>query len=258
MATDYWAAHGDDQVTVRLIDLASAVARMRQVAEEGIETAPVEHDRIFTCDLPRLARCLPPEAAAELGDVPPAPLPPAAWPLFLHAVAETEDYWTTASREGLPAGGVPFIPMKIADFMLYLTEAVLALVPGPPQPRFLDVGAGPGTKTRLAEALGLAAEGIEVSATLVREANRHRDPPLVIHADARDWDGYGRYDVVLLNRPVDGRQMPAFEAKVMKALRPGAVLIHANGWTSPADLGWHPVYVKTPGNPVTGVWRKPR
>ncbi len=65
---DYFAAHGDDMIPVRLVDLASAVARMRQVAgEEDFGTLSIVHERIFTCDLPRLESYLPGEARREIG-----------------------------------------------------------------------------------------------------------------------------------------------------------------------------------------------
>jgi len=66
MEPDYFAEHGDDMIPVRLIDLASAVARMRQVIDEGLETDSIVHERIFTCDLPRLEGWLPEEARREI------------------------------------------------------------------------------------------------------------------------------------------------------------------------------------------------
>jgi hypothetical protein len=63
---DYWAEHGDDQVAVKLIDLATVTARLRQVGQEGPAGAPVEFARLFTCDLPRLERYLPPAAVADI------------------------------------------------------------------------------------------------------------------------------------------------------------------------------------------------
>ena len=66
-APDYFAAHGDDMIPVRLVDLASAVARMRQASEEpGFGGLSVVHERIFTCDLPRLEAYLPEEARREI------------------------------------------------------------------------------------------------------------------------------------------------------------------------------------------------
>lgn len=63
MDADYLAGHGNDMVPVKLIDLASAVARMRQVQVEGIGDVGLIHERIFTCDLPRLEAYLPAGAA---------------------------------------------------------------------------------------------------------------------------------------------------------------------------------------------------
>lgn len=64
---NWLAEHGNDPVTVPLIDLLTAVARMEQVYRE---TTPgslgLVHERIFTCDLPRLRRYLPLIALREL------------------------------------------------------------------------------------------------------------------------------------------------------------------------------------------------
>jgi SAM-dependent methyltransferase len=182
-----------------------------------------------------------------------------SWPAFLRAVHLVEVKWTTADPAGLPAGGTPFIPMHLGDFMLLITEAMLVARPARGRKlSFLDVGAGPGTKVRVAEQLGMRASGIDPLPGHVAEANRGRTVPVVAEADARTWDRYGEFDIVLLNRPVQGQQMPGTELRVMEMMRPGGVLIHANGWTSPdSELGWDPVYVKTAASPVTGVWRKP-
>ena len=64
--SDYFAEHAGDMIPVRLIDLVSAVTRMRQVQAEGLEAAGVVHERIFTCDLPRLEGYLPAEAMREI------------------------------------------------------------------------------------------------------------------------------------------------------------------------------------------------
>lgn len=61
----YLPGHAGDLIPVKLIDLLSAVARMEQVQAEGCGGSVV-HDRIFTCDLPRLRAYLPAEALAEL------------------------------------------------------------------------------------------------------------------------------------------------------------------------------------------------
>jgi hypothetical protein len=63
------AEHGDDMVPVKMIDLLSVVARIRQADREG----KIEHDasaaeRLVTCDLPRLMSYLPGRALGELDD----------------------------------------------------------------------------------------------------------------------------------------------------------------------------------------------
>jgi hypothetical protein len=65
---DYWREHASDTVPVKLIDLASCVARMKQVRLHGVDNSPVVHERIFTCDLPRLEAYLPEQAAALIED----------------------------------------------------------------------------------------------------------------------------------------------------------------------------------------------
>lgn len=65
--SDYFAEHGQDMIPVKLIDLVSTVARMRQADREG----RIEHDasaaeRLVTCDLPRLEGYLPEEARREM------------------------------------------------------------------------------------------------------------------------------------------------------------------------------------------------
>ena len=68
MASGYFAEHGEDMVSVRLVDLACAVARLRQASQApGFEAQGVVHERIFTCDLPRLEGYLPVEALREIG-----------------------------------------------------------------------------------------------------------------------------------------------------------------------------------------------
>jgi SAM-dependent methyltransferase len=177
-------------------------------------------------------------------------------PSYLRTVQAVDEAWRTSDPEGLPPGGVPFLPMKVGDFALLLAEAV----PAAGGVRFLDAGCGPGTKLWLAEYwYRLRVTGVDALPAHVAAANEGRDPPVAVQADLRDWAGFGGFDIVLLNRPVQGSQMPVFERRVMAALAPGAVLIHANGVTDPGtELGWELVYLwPTGGSPVTGVWRKP-
>lgn len=73
MSQDYFAEHGSDMIPVKLIDLACVVARMRQAsAEEGFAAGGIVHERIFTCDLPRLESYLPERALQEISDEEPS------------------------------------------------------------------------------------------------------------------------------------------------------------------------------------------
>jgi hypothetical protein len=57
--------HAGDLIPVKLTDLLSVVERLSQVQAEG-DCGTVVHDRLFTCDLPRLRRYLPERALREL------------------------------------------------------------------------------------------------------------------------------------------------------------------------------------------------
>lgn len=61
-AVDYWGEHGGDMIPVALIDLVSVIARLRQVHLKGPDDAPLQYDRLFLCDMPRLEGYLPDEA----------------------------------------------------------------------------------------------------------------------------------------------------------------------------------------------------
>ena len=59
--------HGNDLVEVKLIDLLSLIARLRQAdREQKIEHDASAAERLITCDLPRLTAYLPEEALQAL------------------------------------------------------------------------------------------------------------------------------------------------------------------------------------------------
>jgi hypothetical protein len=184
---------------------------------------------------------------------------PADWPAFLREIRDTEERWRDVDRENLPPHSVPYLPYPPGDFILLLAEALLAAdsSTGGRALRFLDAGCGPGTKMRIAERFGLDAEGIDCQQALVNEANRGRARPWASVADVTTWDRYGQFDIVNYYRPVDGQAMPAAEQHVMTCIRPGAILIHVQGITDPATLGWQWLYSRGLPPVVTGVWRKP-
>lgn len=67
-AGNYFAVHGNDMIPVKLIDLATVVARMRQVWDELDLPFGVTCERLFTCDLPRLEGYLPEQALREMAE----------------------------------------------------------------------------------------------------------------------------------------------------------------------------------------------
>ena len=170
------------------------------------------------------------------------------WRHFLEDITEEENMWRgrDVTYPGERHKIVGWFPCPIAPFVSLLTEAMLA-VPGP---RFLDVGAGPGTKVALASKLfGLDAAGIELAPEMVVPGRG------VELGDARTYRGYGLADVVYMNRPILPPQ--SLERLVMQYMRPGAVLILVNAVTRPSDEGWHIVSEELAPGPVSGVWAKP-
>lgn len=161
---------------------------------------------------------------------------------------------------GLPDYGVPYLPYPERLFLPLLFDAI-RYVTGR---RFLDVGCGPGTKMRLVEAFGFDVYGVDYLASHVAEANRGRVSDHAWQGDARSFGWYGDYDLLLLNRPLEGPEQEGMELLVMEGMRPGAVLINVNGCVDPGKrLGWTPVSVSdgdlgdVRGEVVEGVWQKP-
>ena len=59
--------HGNDLIPVKMIDLISVLARIRQASEEGrIESDGDAASRHVSCDLPRLLAYLPTEAQSAI------------------------------------------------------------------------------------------------------------------------------------------------------------------------------------------------
>lgn len=184
---------------------------------------------------------------------------PAHWPSFLHELSATEHAWNTRTVR-YPADAVPMLPYSNPQFVSLLMEAVTVAPPGPGTPpgrfgpaRFLDVGAGPGVKVRLAAALfGLSARGIDIIPEFCMEAQSHGAN--VLHADAWDYAHYAEAEIVFMNRP--SKQMKSMEKHVMGEMQSGAVLMLVNAGTDPGREGWVPV-TQEYGEPVVGCWIKP-
>lgn len=188
-----------------------------------------------------------------------AQAPGVYWPSLLRELDSTERAWNSRSIHYPREDAVPFLPYPMPQFISLLTDAVMSApvrMDGPGdfrRSRFLDVGAGVGTKMRLATAMfGLESYGIELVPEMVAEAQaRGLD---VTVCDAFSYGGYDGYDIVYLNRP--STQMGTLEHLIMAAMRPRAVLMLVNARTDPGREGWTLV-AQEYGEPVAGVWVKP-
>ncbi len=202
------------------------------------------------------------------------------WPSFLRELHATELAWNTQTVRYPREDAVPFLPFPLGQFVTLLTEAVLVAPPGPDritavenpgQIRFLDVGCGPGTKVRLAEALfGVSGYGIDIVPRFISEANAHGVK--AINYDAFEFPekgapmttaglGYGDFQIVYVNRP--STQQDKLERLIMERMAPDTVLIAVNWRTDPGNHGWPVAYqeygttVRGHAAPVMGVWLKP-
>jgi SAM-dependent methyltransferase len=122
--------------------------------------------------------------------------------------------------------------------------------------RFLDVGAGLGTKLLLVQGIyrhEVVCQGVELQPEFVRIAFQHG--LAVAQADAIEWDGYGQADIVYVYRPcIDPELEAKLEQRVMELMRPKAVLILACGETTP--WGWKSL-PNGSGTAWMEVWQKP-
>lgn len=180
------------------------------------------------------------------------------WGTFLRDLDVSERAWNDRKVRYPREDCVPWLPYPIPQFISLLTEAVMVApartVSADFLPtRFCDVGAGTGTKIRLAEALfGLDGYGVEIVPELAQEA-RSRGQRVDL-ADAFTWERYDEADIVYVNRP--STFMAELEHVVMDGMRPGAVLMMVNGRGDPGSQGWALV-TREWGEPVAGCWIKP-
>jgi SAM-dependent methyltransferase len=199
------------------------------------------------------------------------------WPSFLRELQATESSWNAVPIRYPREDAVPWLPFPLGQFVTLLTEAVAVSPPGPPahevpaiteefgQPRFLDVGSGPGTKVRLAQALfGLNAYGIDIVPRFISEAQAHgarcmlKDafelPVKGIRGGTLDPWGYADFQIVYVNRP--SANQDELEHLVMDRMAPDSVLIAVNWRNDPGKEGWLLAYQEY-GDPVCGVFIKP-
>lgn len=181
------------------------------------------------------------------------------WPSLLRELDSTERAWNTRSIHYPRKDAVPFLPYPMPQFISLLTDAVMTApvrMDGPGEfrrNRFLDVGAGVGTKMRLATAMfGLESHGIELVPEMAAEAQAHGLDMAV--CDAFNYADYDLFDIVYLNRP--STQMDELEHLIMAGMKPRSVLMLVNAKNDPGKEGWTLV-AQEYGEPVAGVWIKP-
>ena len=135
-----------------------------------------------------------------------------------------------------PGRCLPWMPFSWPDFIALIGEAL----PETTGDKFLDVGAGIGTKMLLArEIFGLDVTGIERVPAYIKVARDH--DLMVIERDAAGWDGYGDYDLVYFNRPFfDQGLQERLEQHIWNTMKPGAVVVGVNLVASPPPT-WYPI-----------------
>jgi len=131
----------------------------------------------------------------------------------------------------------PWMPFPIPAFIALLFEAL----PEAPGEKFLEIGAGVGTKMELARELaGLDVTGIEVNAEYAEEAGRRGFGVLI--CDAADFGHYGDYDLIWFNRVFrDPDSQAALEKVIWDEMAPGAVVMCANLENPPPPSMFFPV-----------------
>lgn len=147
---------------------------------------------------------------------------------------------------------LPWMPFQWADFTALLAECV-AEAEGD---IFCDIGAGPGTKMRLAKALfGLHAMGIERDELLAERALEMKSGLMVV-ADALTvpaefWSGM---DIIWMYRPFrDPDRERELERRVYAHMKPGAIF--AGGALEAFPENWHIVVDDMDAR--RGAWKKP-
>ncbi len=198
------------------------------------------------------------------------------WPSFLRELDATEQAWNSRPVRYPREDAVPWMPVAIPTFVTLLTEAMMV---APPcldshsfdhygQVRFLDVGCGPGTKVRLAQAMfGVKGYGIDIVPRFVAEAEANGVSARI--ADAFDFPaggdgnggvmsvnglGYSDFQVVLVNRP--SSLQDELEPLIMERMASDSVLICVNWRHNPEKYGWFAHHTEY-GEPVMGVFVKP-
>ena len=204
-------------------------------------------------------------------------MPVVHWPSFLRELKATESAWNDNPVRYPREDAVHWMPFPLGQFVTLLTEAIMVAPPSTGHPialeetygavRFLDVGCGPGTKVRLAEALfDVKGYGIDIVPRFVHEAQAHGVKAMVKDAFELPAEGapatttslgYSDFQIVYVNRP--SALQDELEGLIMERMATDAVLIGVNWHNDPGHKGWLLQYQEFggSGSPVCGVWIKP-
>jgi predicted O-methyltransferase YrrM len=145
---------------------------------------------------------------------------------------------------------LPWMPFSWPEFIAMIAEAVPELGGH----RFLDVGAGIGTRMLLArEIFGLDVHGIERVEAYASVAGDQLGLTVDV-TDALDYKGYGGFDLIWINRPVRDRELERqLESKIWSDMAPGAVVAFANIEAPPPN--WYLIF--DDWEVRRGIWQKP-
>lgn len=137
-----------------------------------------------------------------------------------------------AQAEEMRAHAYPFIPLGAESYVERMQAAwrILAVIGDPACARFLEVGAGAGSKLFLAAQFFPQVDGIELDPNYLARAeligNTFRPARRVLPGDALAFEGYGEYDVIYSYLPFNDPEMQAaLEQRILGQARDGAILI---------------------------------
>lgn len=191
-------------------------------------------------------------------------LPPQEEKTYFRVLNAAADNRESGTRDGMHLNG-PYplhlfgqMLTRIDEYQDQLEQNEEEFVPAY---RVLDAGCGAGQLVALAATVfSFSADGFDLDPKYIRQANALLDELMVRGnygetwiQDATEFEHYGDYDIVILNKLFVGPVAQAkLEAKVHDALKPGAYMIRLNNITLPD--GWEMIFSDGLGGSVI---RKP-
>lgn len=170
----------------------------------------------------------------------------------IRVIQEIDRKWMGAVPQDAAerARNTPWMPFQLFSFISMLAEAM----PEINGRRYLEVGAGPGTRLLAAqEIFGLHGTGFDVTDEYASAA---RSMGLDVRtADALAWADWAGYDLVWFNRAMRGEPQAELERRVWEQVSPGAVVMCANLESRP-PMPWYPV-LDSWDEDRRGIWQKP-